>query len=133
MKSESVLSQGGCFISSKGLDEPEQHSLQSKDDVNQMAGKSQSATNEKYHDQTPPDSTASLEVNDATWSRERTVDPFIDSHSVGLIDEREARMKILQIFSSLSLSEVGREGLRHLNVYEVLRVWHLLETDSEIL
>lgn len=64
---------------------------------------------------------------------ERSVDPFIDQFAIGPLTSRDTRMKVFEILRLVAASEIGRDGLRRLQVYEVLRLWHLIEKDDEIL
>lgn len=64
---------------------------------------------------------------------QRQINMFLDENSIGLIQSRDTRMKIFEILKFLALSEMGRKGLRQLDIYEVFRLWHLLEKDDEIL
>lgn len=61
------------------------------------------------------------------------VDTFIDANSIGLIDNVEARKDIFDIINSLLTSSPEiRNNLREMGLYEVLRLWHLTETEAQI-
>ncbi|KAF8817931.1 hypothetical protein IE077_002742 [Cardiosporidium cionae] len=45
---------------------------------------------------------------------------------------KSSKIDISQCIEGLSLTKIGRDGLRNLGLYEVLRVWLLLEMEEEI-
>lgn len=62
----------------------------------------------------------------------RFVDSFIEAKAYGPLECLETRRKVLELLKLLLTTATGRDGLRRIGVYEVFRVWHLIESDKEI-
>lgn len=79
----------------------------------------------------PVDQQSDADTNDANATRK--VDAFIDANSTGLVGLPDIRKSIFDIITTLLRSApVIRDAMRDKEVYEVLRLWNLIEPTAEI-
>lgn len=63
----------------------------------------------------------------------REVDAAIKRHCMGPVRESSSRLTVAETFTLILRDENAREKARALNMYEVLRAWHSIETDEAVL
>eukprot|EP00920_Eleutheroschizon_duboscqi_P008820 GHVT01020220.1.p1 GENE.GHVT01020220.1~~GHVT01020220.1.p1 ORF type:complete len:586 (-),score=80.33 GHVT01020220.1:508-2265(-) len=64
--------------------------------------------------------------------RSRNLPPCVESDAFGLVEEADDRKLVFQCFIALAKTADGRSALRRHNIYEIFRLWHLLESDNSI-
>jgi len=69
---------------------------------------------------------------DCSTDNLRSVHELIENESFGIIEDLPSRMGLVACFLGLSGSALGRNELKGMGFYEVLRVWHLKENDATI-
>lgn len=64
--------------------------------------------------------------------REDDVHKLITEHGIGLASDVETRTLAAEIFVCMLRSDVGRDVMRTIGVYEVVRLWDLQETETSV-
>eukprot|EP01071_Lankesteria_metandrocarpae_P005706 Lankesteria_metandrocarpae@DN4099_c0_g1_i1.p1 len=76
--------------------------------------------------------TAVNETVDGVESTTTAVNETVDVFAFGPVASEEERWDVYNILLQLCTTEGGRDAMRKQGVYEVFRVWHLLETNDDI-